>query len=266
MKKSILLLLIFTHLISCKSNDTITNSATVTTGDLVGTVELIDVHNNPLTNHSGVLVRIEGTTFSATSDSLGRWVIHDLPSKTYAITFSKPGFYSRHDKSFTFVAGEPVRYRDVHHNLDYIVLGPIPEFTITLDAITMPTRKIIDGKVFDDYGLVFAHTSNNAPANTYVGMYLLASRNPNLRIEDWTTVGIAEPYSVPNPSVQDSSVDLSGTLTYIVYAIFAKPGDTVYFKAYPILSPIFEYDAITGTEMLIGYSPRASNVLSGVME
>lgn len=265
MKRSILLLLVFAPFNGCKSNDTIINSTT-TTGDLIGTVGLVDAHNNPLANHDGVLVHIEGTSFSAMSDSLGRWVIHDLPSKTYAITFSKSGFYSRHDKSFSFLAGEPVRYRDVHHNLEYVVLGPVPQFTITLDGISMPTRKIIDGKIFDDYGFVFAHTSENAPANTYVGMYLLASHNPNLRIEDWTTVGIAQPYAILNPSVQDSTADLSGTLIYTTYATFAQPGDTVYFKAYPILSPILEYDAITGRENLIGYSPRVSNVLSGVMQ
>jgi len=265
MKKSILLLLALLHLFGCSSNDAVTNGNGGTTGDLVGTAALNDANLQPLDDYSGILVQIEGTSFSAITDSRGNWAIHNLPSKTYAITFSKAGFYTWHDKSFTFVAGEPVRYRDVKNNRFYVFLGPIPTFTITLDGIIMPRKQTIDsGIVSDNYGIVFAHTSSNAPARTYVGMCLVASHNPDPKVGITGDINLV--MSEVNQSQSDSTVNLGNTFSYIHFQDFAKPGDTIYFKAYPIYTYISEYDAVTGYDKLVGYSPNGSNVLSGVMQ
>src|SRR6478609_2741609 len=107
-----LTLLLFIAAGCSDSNTTTTSSGDGVTGDLIGTVYLSDHRGRSMTNHSGVTVQIEGTSFSAVSDVNGNWVIHNLPTRTYAITFSKPGFYIRRNPSYTFVGGEPVRYID----------------------------------------------------------------------------------------------------------------------------------------------------------
>lgn len=267
MKKSILLLLTLVHLVGCSSADTTTNTSGLT-GDLVGGVLLANDRGALMTNHSGVLVRIEGTSFTGLTDSNGRWVIHDLPSKTYAITFSKEGFYSRHEKSFSFLAGEPVRYREFNNRSDFIVLGPLPKFTVTLDGISMPTKQTIDstGEVVYTNGFVYAHTSDNTPGGSSAGMYVVASLDPDPQIENTTNSYIVQAGIVLNPSVQDSSVDLSTALSYTLFTPIGKPGDTIYFKAYPIINAILEYDAVAGTHNYIGYTLNGSNVLSGVRQ
>src|SRR5256885_16188600 len=88
-------------LFGCK-NSTPAASQEVT-GELKGTVGLYNAHGMEISDRSGVLIQAEGTNFSAISDSAGNWSIHDLPSQTYSISFSKNGFGTVKNTSFPFL-------------------------------------------------------------------------------------------------------------------------------------------------------------------
>ena len=45
-----------------------------------------------LTDKSGVVATIEGTQYSATSDTAGKWNIYDIPPGIYTVMQTKPGF------------------------------------------------------------------------------------------------------------------------------------------------------------------------------
>lgn len=62
-------------------------------GDMQGGVQLYDtLFQEVLHNHAGVLVNLEGTDFSTITDSNGSWIIHNIPSGTYTIVYTKNNF------------------------------------------------------------------------------------------------------------------------------------------------------------------------------
>lgn len=67
-------------------------------GNVSGRVRLVDTTYHysdgyiSMPDRSGVVVRIEGTTFQASSDANGIWIIPNVPSGTYTASFDKPGF------------------------------------------------------------------------------------------------------------------------------------------------------------------------------
>jgi hypothetical protein len=256
-------------LAGCKDSSTALNSGGETVfGDLLGTILLTDQHAHSMSDNRGVLIQIEGTSYSALSDSAGNWVIHNLPSRSYAITFSKPGFYTRRDASFSFMAGVPVRYRELYGD-GITRLGALPEFTVTLDAIVMPTAKYIDSLKMTIYttGSLYGHTSNNAPDSTTVGMYVLISKNPNLNIDDPSSYFFIMPVNGLIYATHDTVVNLGTTLSYSwFYSEDVKAGDMIYFKAYPVIGNPMQYDPIENKNVFIGYSSQASNRLSATMQ
>jgi hypothetical protein len=62
-----------------------------TTGTLVGYAYLLP-NCGFATTHEGVLVTVEGTSRSTSSDTTGRWEFADLPPGTYVLAFTKPGY------------------------------------------------------------------------------------------------------------------------------------------------------------------------------
>ena len=82
-------ILALTLLGACKSPTTIVVNNDV--GTIQGKV-VVNVNCSPLSNASGTTVHIEGTAFSATTDSLGDWTLNNVPAGIYNIMITKPGF------------------------------------------------------------------------------------------------------------------------------------------------------------------------------
>lgn len=269
MKILSILLLLF-GLAGCSdSNTSTTNTGDGVTGDLIGSVLLADHRGRAMTNHSGVTVQIEGTSFSTITDTAGNWTIHNLPSKTYAITFSKPEFYSYRDASFSFLGGTPVRYRTPLRNDSYVRLGGLPRFTVSLDAIIMPRKTTIDSTntILYTNGELYAHTSDDAPDSVTIGAYVIISRDPNLRIEDPSTYFYLMPVQGMTYARKDTVVNFGTTLGYTwFFSEKVHTGDMLYFKGYPVIGNPMQYDPIKNQDVFIGYSTTASNVLSAVMQ
>jgi hypothetical protein len=75
------------------------------TGDIVGYISVYDLNENLLTDFSGVTVTLEGTTYSATSEKNGRFVLSHVTAGTYNVAYSKPGYGTTRFISFKFVGG-----------------------------------------------------------------------------------------------------------------------------------------------------------------
>ena len=73
---------------ACKSATTIVENDV---GIIQGKVAL-SVNCNAFSNDSGATVQIEGTVFSATTNSLGDWTINNVPAGIYNILITKPAF------------------------------------------------------------------------------------------------------------------------------------------------------------------------------
>jgi hypothetical protein len=106
----------------CKTS---TTTSPEVTGDLKGTVSLYDSHFNLVSDKSGVLVQAEGTSFSGISDTGGNWIIHDLPTRTYSLSFSKSGYGTMKNTSFSFVGGGTVLYDGLNGNNQMTLSQPV---------------------------------------------------------------------------------------------------------------------------------------------
>ena len=270
---SLLFLLFIAAGCSDSNNTTTSTNGDGVTGTLVGTIaRLFDYHAREMTNKSGVLVSCEGTSFSAVTDSNGNWAIHDLPSRTYVISFSKPGFYTWKDLGFPFTGGGIIRYRDSYLGSDDVELGELAKFTITLDAVTMPKGTYVDTlkKIIYSTGGVYGHTSSNTPDSAKIEMYTIVSKTPELTVENTSSYAFAYSYSYWQTLRygHDTSISVSAGMYYNQFSSAGfVPGDKVYFRAYPILGrPKDIYDPLTNKSIQIGYSLNGSNVLSAIME
>jgi hypothetical protein len=74
-------------------------------GILHGKSGLYDYTTGLVVNTSGIKVTMEGTAYSAITDSAGNWSMHDLPTGSYNIIFEKDGYQPYRRFSFYFVAG-----------------------------------------------------------------------------------------------------------------------------------------------------------------
>ncbi|GGZ68365.1 carboxypeptidase-like regulatory domain-containing protein [Algibacter mikhailovii] len=75
---------------SCSKDDN-NNSETVTKANIIGSVNLFDEGVTQIDN-SNMIVSIEGTGFSATTDGSGDFKLTDVPFGTYTLVFEKAGY------------------------------------------------------------------------------------------------------------------------------------------------------------------------------
>jgi hypothetical protein len=81
--------------------DTLTNTLT---GTLHGTARVFGPYGL-VADNSGITVAMEGTAISATTDSAGNWTMHNLPTGSYNIIYSREGFEPYRIFGYYFVAG-----------------------------------------------------------------------------------------------------------------------------------------------------------------
>jgi hypothetical protein len=85
--------------------------------------------------HSGITVSLEGTNYSTVTDSLGDWVLVDIPTGSYTVRFSKEGYISRTDVNCVVPANGTFFYDIPHLNYPYC-LGPGGDFLSVHDLVT----------------------------------------------------------------------------------------------------------------------------------
>jgi hypothetical protein len=163
--------------VGCKSSAP--NSTQVVTGDLTGNVGLYDSHGNEIFDRRNVLVQVEGTSLSAISDSVGNWVIHDLPTQTYIIAFSKTGYGTLKNTSFSFIGGGSVSYGN------RVYLYQPLNFSISLDSLS--TIYETTGN-YNNSGYLSGHISGAwLSDSTIIQAYVLIGSTANIAFGDTST-------------------------------------------------------------------------------
>jgi hypothetical protein len=250
---------------SCKDDDNVNGSANESTngqvvGVLRGAIALYDSNDMAVTDKSGVHVTLDGTSFSAYTDSLGLWTINNLPTRVYPVTFSKQG-YSSVPGQMTFVAGDTLWY---YSPLYPAALVQPPTYTVTLDAM------IVENSSPTTF-LVYGHMSKNAPINVTLKVAFITSHSPNPDFDN-TAISVNDEgnnigtnrYSKQNP---DSIVQIGKGFDYYSTLLtgFSK-GDTIYTRAYPLLGNHYQYEYNFNTKrtIYVGHGV-GSNVLSAVI-
>lgn len=111
------------------------------TGDMVGFVTLYDSDGFQRTDHSGVIVAVDGSNTATLSDSSGRYVLPNIATGTYTITYSKTGYGSTRTNLFQFVGGgqaflgTSVLCKPPTVSVDSVrnpILGSLSSFDVTL--------------------------------------------------------------------------------------------------------------------------------------
>lgn len=261
-------LLLATIIAGCSDSDTTaTGSSDGVTGDLYGTVSLVDYRGRYIGDRSGVLIQCEGTSFSAVSASDGSWVIHNLPTRNLSISFSKDGFSTFKITSYQFIGGgaqrigttelwQPCRFSIT---IDGFII-PRPDTTITFDSAGGHfTNHIVRG------GSIYAHTSDDAPDSIYLNVYYLFGRSESMNPIDPSSYVLRTGAITPQPNKSVGSVNFSSNLSYASFSNFT-PGERVYVKAFPFINVTQYYDVRSGTSITSGGYGKESNVLSAVLQ
>jgi hypothetical protein len=93
------------------------------TGDIIGFVKLTDLYGNLVTDFSNTVVSIDSKPYSDTVDVYGKFILAGVPSGTYNISYSKPGFGLQKNVGYQFVGGG-----QTYTGITY--LYQIPTFTV----------------------------------------------------------------------------------------------------------------------------------------
>lgn len=246
LKRFLSLLGLITIFAGCKGSTTNDSSGIESlTGDLTGSISLIEWKNEKgysvnLQNKSGVKVNIDGTSFSAITDTDGYWVIHNLPSRTYSITFSKDDFDTMRTTSFSFLGGGTVLYGDVF-------LSVRPKFELILDAATT-TYALNDSQKLSQV-TVFGHAINGIGPKARI----IFSRDKNFNVDENTD------------NSQYFDVDISHDSTISPYVsrqdirLFYS-FDTLYIAAFPANTIQNYYDVKKRKNIAVGFG-KQSNIL-----
>ncbi len=258
---------LFLFAIACGCSDSATTTSTTSTfdgskltGDLVGSVTLTDHRGRNIIDKSGVLVQCEGSSYSTLTDANGNWTLHDLPTRTYSISFSNDGFYTWKNPSYSFTGGGIVHFNYQITGTTAVPLGELPQFTVSIGIITMPKPHWVDSVQKNIYtpGAIYAHTSTDAPDSTLVSMYVIIGRDQNLSIENKSSYFALIKASAQSYLPGNKSIDIEGAIP-VASMSGVLPGETVYFKAYPALGTPRQYDVLTDTYDYIGYGVPSSS-------
>jgi hypothetical protein len=211
------------------------------TGELKGTVGLYDAHGMEISNRSGVFVQAEGTNFSTISDSAGNWIIQDLPTQTYSISFSKSGFGTVKNTSFSFIGGGTVSYGN------RVYLYQPLTVTITLDSVSATT----DSLSYDNFGYLSGHISGASADSAIIQAYVLFGTSSAIVFGDTTTYlgGLLWDNSRPIPLRKKGDDFYFETRNWEVCGPhgWVKSGLPVYLQAFAITTK---------------YSPKYYNVIT----
>lgn len=156
------------------------------TGTIAGFVTLID-STGPVVP-SGATVRIEGTSHSATTDSLGRWTIDSVPAGIYTFVVTKEGYSTERIFRRQFVGRDTLLVFSDHSLVPApAVLRRLPGFVIESIELTIDEEQfVVRGRTSSrsSYGGVTVFFGTSASVSSAPGSYRYML-NPGLQ-EDGT--------------------------------------------------------------------------------
>ncbi len=105
-------------------------------GTVQGTVGLLhDLYTpSPLPNDSGVTVVFQPGPLATVSEINGSWQMTNVPPGTYALRFSRPGYFAENMYNFQFTsAGGTYHFQEVF-------LSPVASVSVALDSMTFDSQ------------------------------------------------------------------------------------------------------------------------------
>jgi hypothetical protein len=208
-------------------------------GNITGTVSLFNADGTNPNNKSGVTVTAQGTSFSTTTDSLGRWTLSGLSTGSYTVVETKPGYGMSEQQNLQLVSGtivdggtNPVMISD---GPQPITLAQPPIFTTAIDSITSIPDSMIT--------VWFTSSGQGDPAHSFSNLYLVV-------VGTDSTVNPAVPNSFHSDPLPVSEFEAGG---------FA-PGQTAYIAVYPLgYGSLFSsyYDIATGRTAYTSVGPSS---------
>jgi Carboxypeptidase regulatory-like domain len=211
------------------------------TGDVVGTVKVIDTAGNNA-NLNGVLIQLEGTQYSAYSDSTGLWRLVGVKTGTYVLSCSRQGFSTAKNTSFQVVGGpQPA-------DASYFYLYQIPSTYV----------KLLDPPQLNQHVLTLTGRLSSIPGPNYshaIFVFVgIDSSATSLPIKYLTA---ASQYFAPADTFNiQLNFDYFGT-------VGLKRGSKLYFVAYTSANTYAGYwDVATQKFVYSGLCSTPSNIVS----
>lgn len=236
----------------CSDSDTISTSGGLATGNLVGGISgLVDSLGNMATDLSGVTVEAIGSGISAQTDSTGYWKLKNLPTRTYNLRFSKPGYVDYYVNGYSFLGGATSWFDQ------YFYLIMPPSFTVKFDGLFFTVN--------DKYlrGTLYMHCSENTPHFESVRMFVVFGSSKVMDLNDNSTFLTYINFNVINGSITRD--EQTKSLTIENYAIgdtnLFHHGQTVYCQLFPYISNNQYLDIDKNKIVYVGQG-AGSNILS----
>lgn len=255
MKQTILLagLIAATLFASCSSNP---SEPARLTGNIRG---LVGLHSECgiATDHSGVAVKIEGTSFSAVTDAAGRWEVKGIEAGIYNIDYSKPGYHPYKRESFQFVGGGTAYVSGYKQGNEANLMG-YPTWTISglqADKLVIHGNDSLERREF--INISGAATASPCGPNIPRGAWIFMSDKSTVSSSDHT-------YKTSTGWPTEGSTLFSLPAEELPSMGFPR-GSTVYVIAYPA-GPVLQFtDPDTGKTTFMGLGSTPSNVVSFVV-
>lgn len=225
MKRTIPYLLLLILAISCQEGmDT-------NPGDLEGYARINLIYDYP-ESYDSIQVLLENNlnTYSTLTDSSGAYVLQDVETGTYRITFSKEGFNDHVIKSFLFYpAGIPV-----------IVDRQIQLYEIPLVEISNDSVFLEEWGGASIYTLILNATMVELKeGHRYINFRAFFSTDPNV---DFKNHMFTQSFNLASHYNNEMSISIS--LNVLDYQF--DPGEEVYVKFYPTSASSGEYSTSAG--------------------
>jgi hypothetical protein len=130
-----LVVIISMSFIGCEKS--MTESSGGGTGTVNGFFKVMGLDGWPAFDNRGIYVRLLGTNYQDTTDSLGNWTFKDIPAGVYSLEYSKEGYVSQTYQNVT-VYRNSVSYYENPHMRFYLHLEP--NLLSCKDIITAPFK------------------------------------------------------------------------------------------------------------------------------
>ncbi len=214
------------------------------TGDMSGFVYLYDYNLRRLTDHSGVLIQLEGTQLQAITGTNGKWTLANVPAGTYTISFSKSGYGTEKVISYPFVGGGRTYLGE--QSLQQVPLY----YVANLTSISSGGSVSVSGN--------FVGTLPQSPFNRSAVLFLGRTSSVSSAPATYSGVTTANAYfdSLSFRTELDSS-----SFRYWGF----QAGSTAYIAAYGGYTWGGYPDTATGRYYYTGLNPTRSNVVSVIV-
>ena len=126
---------------SCGGDDGDITQPTPTAGNISGEVNLYDEGTTEI-DGSGMTIRLEGTSSSATTDASGNFVLTDVPFGSYTLVFEKGGYGTF--RSFDFEHRSEITFVVPNPSLGQSSTTSITDLTVSSDGTTVTVGATTD--------------------------------------------------------------------------------------------------------------------------